>query len=134
MQCPKCKTECKPGEAACPACGEKLNGSGKLLWGWSPVGKLADMWPRDDAGEFAAPAFLTHCMSIDMQDEMLINMLAAYGIPAVKQYPNDGSFGRVILGMSGGGTDIYVPHTLLEDALALISEDCEIEEEEYDEL
>ena len=63
---------------------------------------------------------------------MLVNMLSAYGIPAVKQYPQDGSFGRVILGMSGNGTDIYVPQTLLEDALALISAECEIEEDDYE--
>ncbi len=134
MQCPKCKIEYTAGESVCPNCGARLPESGKLLWGWSPVGKLADAWPRDENGEFVSPAFLTHCMSIDMQDEMLINMLSAFGIPAVRQYPNDGSFGRVVLGMSGSGTDIYVPRTLLEDALALVSGECEIEEEEYNEL
>lgn len=129
MQCPKCKTECPPGAQTCPQCGAALENGAKVLWGWSPVGKLAEEWPRGENGDFVAPVFLTHCMGLDMQDEMLVNMLSAFGIPSVRQYPNDGSFGRVILGMSGSGVDIYVPQTLVEDALALISEDCRIEED-----
>lgn len=129
MQCPKCKTECPPGAQTCPQCGAALENGAKVLWGWSPVGKLAEEWPRGENGDFIEPVFLTHCTGLDMQDEMLANMLSAFGIPSVRQYPNDGSFGRVILGMSGSGVDLYVPQTLVEDALALISEDCRIEEE-----
>lgn len=129
MWCPDCKIECEQGQSVCPECGAAFAEVRPVLWGWAPIGKLSDSWPRDDAGEFVPPAFLTHCLCIDMQDEMLINMLAAYGIPAIRQYPEDGSFGRVILGMSGNGTDIYVPQTLIEDALALISDECEIEED-----
>ena len=46
-------------------------------------------------------------------------MLEAYGIPCLKIYPGDGSFGKLILGMSVQGVDIYVPQSLLEDARAL---------------
>ena len=35
----------------------------------------------------------------------------------------DGGFGRVVLGMSGQGTDIYVPESLLEDAIELCKEE-----------
>ena len=56
-----------------------------------------------------------------MNDELKINMLEAYGIPCLRLYPGDGSFGRVVLGMSGLGTDIYVPESMLEDAQALCS-------------
>ena len=48
-------------------------------------------------------------------------MLEAYGIPCLKRYPGNGSFGKVILGMSGQGTEIYVPKSMLEDAAALVS-------------
>lgn len=134
MQCPNCKMKYKPGETVCPGCGTSLTPDVNVLWGWTPVGKLTEQWPRCEDGQFVLPALLTHCTSLDLQDEMLVNMLSAYGIPAFRLYPNDGSFGRVVLGMSGGGADIYVPQTLLDDARSLISEDCEIEEGECNEL
>ena len=63
-----------------------------------------------------------------MSDEMLVNLLGAYGIPALKQYPNDGDFGRLILGISGPGTDIYVPKSMYEDAVNLSMRGAEYEE------
>ena len=95
---------------------EKPNG---VTWGFSKLGKLYESWPKKD-GKPEEAAFLKHCTSVDMEDDMLINMLSAYGIPAVKNYPQDGGFGKVVMGMSGSGTDVYVPASLLEDALALM--------------
>ena len=63
-----------------------------------------------------------------MNDDLKVNMLEAYGIPCLRIYPGDGSFGRVVLGMSGFGTDIYVPESLVEDARAL----CQQPDEEED--
>ena len=48
-------------------------------------------------------------------------MLEAYGIPTIRQHPNDGDFGKLILGMSGSGVDIYVPETELAAALELLN-------------
>ena len=45
--------------------------------------------------------------------------LKAYGIPCLKNYPGDGQFGKIMLGMSGYGVEILVPETLLADAQAL---------------
>ena len=61
--------------------------------------------------------------------EMAVNLLEAYGIPALRKAPGDGSFGEVFLGASGFGVDIYVPETMLEDAQNIVSADI-IEEEE----
>ena len=91
----------------------------KIVWGDSMPGKLYEAWPKKD-GAPEEPAFLKHCSSIDMEDEMVINLLKAYGVPAIKKYPSNGSFGRLVLGMSGEGTDIYVPLSMLEDAISLI--------------
>ena len=74
---------------------------------------------KDENGELIEPVFLTHCMSFDMRDEMIVNLLNAYDIPCVRQYPADGDFGRLIIGMSGQGVDIYVPKTMYEDAVNL---------------
>lgn len=93
--------------------------SAKPFWYQSVPGQAYKDWPKKD-GEPVEPAFLKHCTSVDMEDEMLINMLSAYGIPAIKLYPSNGSFGKVVLGMSGDGADIFVPSAMLEDAVALI--------------
>ena len=97
-------------------------GDVKLEFGWSKLpGDLQKRWPRDDSGEFVAPKFLAWRQCVDLADEFLVNMLEAYGIPCIKRYPGNGSFGKLILGMSGEGTEIYVPKSMLEDAAALCS-------------
>lgn len=80
-------------------------------------------------GEPEEPAWLCNCINLNMGDELTINMLEAYGIPCLKIYPGDGDFGRLVLGMSGQGTDVFVPQSLLEDAKALLSGEAEIPEE-----
>jgi hypothetical protein len=54
---------------------------------------------------------------------MAVNLLEAFGIPTISAYPNDGEFGKLILGFSGTGMDIYVPETMLDDARNIISGD-----------
>ena len=83
-------------------------------------GELYRRWPKLDNGEPVSPKFLSHCLSTDMADVMLVNMLEAYGIPALVVHPGDGSFGRVVLGMSGTGSSIFVPETLYNDAKELM--------------
>ena len=91
----------------------------KAEWGRSLPGDLLKRWPRDADGELVPPALLTKCTGVDMDDVLLVNMLEAYGIPCLKNYPGDGQFGKIMLGMSGYGVEILVPETLLADAQAL---------------
>lgn len=100
----------------------------KLEWGRKITGDLYKRWPKDAGGKIVEPAFLTHCSCLDMNDEMTVNLLEAYGIPCVRKYPNDGDFGRVLLGMSGTGVDIYVPETMYDDAVSLTEGSAEIDE------
>lgn len=100
----------------------------KPEWGRRLTGDLLRRWPKDENGEPVEPVFLTHCMSLDMSDEMIVNLLEAYGIPCIRQYPNDGDFGRLIIGMSGPGVDIYVPKNMYEDAVNLSEGSAEYEE------
>ena len=88
-------------------------------WARSIPGQAYKDWPKT-AGEPEEPVFLKHCTSVDMADEMLINMLTAYGIPAVKLYPSNGGFGKIVLGMSGEGAVIFVPASMHEDAVSLL--------------
>ena len=91
-------------------------------WGTKLPGELYERWPKDEAGNPEEPVLLATLANNDLFDEVTVNMLEAYGIPCIKLYPGYGSFGKVILGMSGEGTEIYVPKSLHEDALALCTE------------
>ena len=90
-------------------------------YGWKRLpGELYEKWPKDCDGEPVPPKFLTHCISNDFQDTLLVNMLESFGIPAVMEHPGDGSFGKVMLGMSGFGSNIFVPETMYEEAKELM--------------
>lgn len=97
-------------------------------WGRRGEDRAAELWPKDENGEPLAPAFLLHTDELDYDDELTLSMLRAFGIPALRRYPQNGEFGSVILGMSGNGVDIYVPETMLADARNIIS--AEISEDE----
>lgn len=97
-----------------------------LTWEKSLPSDLLERWPRTPSGEPEKAVFLCNCKALDLSDELRINMLEAYGIPCLRDYPGNGSFGKVVLGMSGQGTDIYVPESKLEEARSL----CAAEPEE----
>jgi len=92
----------------------------EIGWGFGNQNKVP--WPQTPDGLPVTPAFLMHLKSADMEGDITMNMLSVFGIPTIAEYPNDGSFGRVILGISGTGVDIYVPETMLEDACGLVDE------------
>ena len=89
-------------------------------FGRSIPGELYKQWPRDAKGEIVPPKFLVHCTSRDAEDVMTVNFLQSYGIPAAVIHPGDGSFGKVVLGISGTGSSIYVPETLYDQAKDLM--------------
>ena len=97
----------------------------KIGWGFSKSGELLEKWPQDENGEPVPGALLTHRVSTDLDDVMTVNLLEAYGIPCIRRDMKGGAFGRIMLGISGYGTDLYVPETMLEDALALLSGESE---------
>ena len=90
-------------------------------WGKSSSSDLMERWPKTPSGEPEKAVFLCNCKALDLSDELRINLLETYGIPCLRNYPGDGSFGKVVLGMSGQGTDIYVPESKLEEAQNLIA-------------
>ena len=90
-------------------------------FGWRKLpGELYETWPKDETGEPVPPKYLTHCISNDFQDTLLVNFLKSFGIPAIMVHPGDGSFGKVVLGMSGFGSSIFVPETMYEEAKELM--------------
>jgi len=84
--------------------------------------KRGPEWPSGADGEPERPAYLTNVFSKDMAAEILVGLLESCDIAVYTRYPGDGSFGSVILGMSGTGIDLYVPDSRLEEAKSLLEE------------
>lgn len=95
----------------------------KIEWGKTDLTGVSDRWPRGEDGQPVPARFLCHRSCVDLSDRLLVNMLEAYGIPCLSVDPGDGGFGRVVLGMSGQGVDLYVPENLYDDAVALSKEE-----------
>ena len=92
----------------------------KLAWGHYMHGEILESWPKDEHGAAEQPAFLCTRSSTDLSDQLTMNLLRAYGIPCLCMERGEGSLGKVILGISGYGVDLYVPGSLLADAKALL--------------
>ena len=87
----------------------------KLTWG-KTENDLLQRWPKSADGTPEEPALLTVAMDTNAETDMLCAML--------------GSFGKIVLGMPGSGTWLYVPSSMLEDAKNLIRPIDEIPEQE----
>ena len=101
----------------------------RLTWGRTPD-DLSECWPKTAGGAPEEPAFLTRTMDTNAQTDMLCAMLRSYDIPVLRKYEGEGSFGKIVLGMPGSGTWLYVPSSMLEDAKNLIRPIDEIPEQE----
>jgi hypothetical protein len=88
-------------------------------------------WPKGEDGEPVAPAYLKHISGGPLDLEVALNLLDAYGIPHISEYPNNGAFGKLIFGQPPSGMEVFVPETMLEDAHNILSAD--IIEEDNDE-
>ena len=97
---------------------------------WSLRKQEGPPWPVDDNDEPVAPAYLTHIGGGPLDMELTLNLLEAYGIPHVGEYPNNGAFGKLIFGHPPSGMELFVPETMYDDAKNILSADPEIIEDE----
>jgi len=103
-----------------------------VSWSFGKKDEEKLKWPRDDNGEEIAPAYLTHVGGKPMDMEITIGLLEAYGIPHIAGYPNNGLFGKLIVGYPPSGMELFVPETMLEDAQNLLSASIIDDEAEYE--
>ncbi len=96
-------------------------------WGLNLSGVTGN-WPVTASGEPETPAFLERAFGNETELALRRNMLWAYGVPSVGRYPMDGTLGKIVLGQSGFGLDIFVPESMLEDAKNIISGDVSADE------
>ena len=91
----------------------------KLTWG-KRERDLPERWPAQADGKPEPSAFLTHLMEWNYEVELLTRMLSDYGVPVLTERGNYGSLGKVVMGFSGEGVDLFVPASMLEDAQNLL--------------
>ena len=66
---------------------------------WSFTGKPdIPAWPRDERGQEEKAVLLMQTFDSPADTDMVISLLAAYGIPCFKYYDLDGGAGKVING------------------------------------
>ena len=97
---------------------------------WSFHKKELD-WPLEENGQKVKAVLLKETFDSPAESDMVISMLAAYGIPCFKYYDKDGGAGKVINGFSGYGASLYVPQTMLEEARNILNAET-VEEDEND--
>lgn len=105
----------------------------KIGWGFGREKKNRDSslaWPRNPEGGMEKAVLVTNSGCKPLNIEMDVNLLESCGIPTMRRDPGDGSFGKVMLGASGLGTEIYVPESMAGDARAILSGEGIIIEEE----
>jgi len=86
---------------------------------------LSARWPKDSGGQPEKAVRLTHGSELDGSAAVTVSLLESCGIPSF----TTGSQGRVVLGFSGHGVEIYVPVSRLEEAEELIEAECLPKEE-----
>lgn len=99
-------------------------------WGRKKFDRISERWPKDESGEMIPPVFFQHILGSELDVEMTVNLLEAYGIPALRKASGDGTLGEVLLGASGYGVDIFVPENMLEDAQNIVSGEIVDEDDE----
>lgn len=82
--------------------------------------ELLARWPKTEGGRPESPAFLANLQDMGGIADMAVALLESFGIPVLKKYREGGGAGRIVLGFSGYGADLYVPVSRLEEAKALL--------------
>ncbi len=131
--CHECETEYEEGAVKCPRCGAELFGEKpaaklkkpKLKWSFGRRRDVSAEWPMERGGAKVPAAFLANIGGTQADYELTLSVLRAFGIPYACDFPGMGQISRVYTGSSGGGMDIYVPETMLEDAKNILFADSE---------
>ncbi len=100
---------------------------------WNFTGKPdVPTWPKDAQGQDEKAVLLMQTFDSPADTDMIISLLAAYGIPCFKYYDLDGGAGKVINGFPAYGASLYVPEAQLEEAKDLLAS-RPVEDEETEE-
>lgn len=117
MKCPKCNLELDENSMSCPTCQTELNQPGE-----KDSNKESDM----------SEAALLMTANNELQANIVESLLKVYGIPLRRRYKGNDTYGKIVMGLTIHGIDLYVPMSALEEAKGIIEN--EMPEEEAIEL
>ena len=106
----------------------------KSFWKFGKSHKTEPDWPLEEDGQKVKAVRLMDTFDSVADADMVISLLAAYGIPCFKYYDLEGGAGKVINGFSGYGASLYVPQTMLEEANNILNAEVAEEDENDDGL
>ena len=137
LWCEKCgKGYDEAQEDICPHCGAPLQETApgktkkkQVKWSFRNQKKEEPIWPVGEDGRPEPAALLMRSSGLGAEGELMISMLHAFNVPVLQRYPGDGQLGKVVLGFSGYGSDLYVPKSMLDLAKELIAPSEEAEQE-----
>lgn len=112
----------------CPVCGgpllqemdpERMDPA-EARWSRTEDFDAVKAWPVGPDGEPEEPVLLQCAADFESYAGLTISRLEAYGIPVLTRYPDGGQLGKVVLGFSGYGVDLFVPQSRLAQAKELL--------------
>jgi uncharacterized protein (DUF697 family) len=117
MRCAKCNLEIDENTMFCAMCQpekrvQTLDESG------------IEAWPPETA--------LLMTANDEIQANIVESLLKAYGIPLSRTYKGNDTFGKIVLGLTVNGIDLYVPKSAIDEAKGIIEN--ELPEEQQMEL
>ena len=127
--CERCERECDG--LTCPVCGGALlqevdpEAMSPEEGGWSFSIHHPDEvpWPLGPDGEPEEAIRLSNLADFPSVQTVVQARFQAAGIPVLTRYPEGGGLGKVYLGFSGYGVDLYVPKSRESEARALLLHD-----------
>ena len=106
-----------------------MSDESKPTWGKADY-DLLEHWPRQADGTPEKPVLAANLPDVGGQADMLIAMLRSYDIPVMTRYTGAGGYSKILFGFAGTGVDLYVPESLYDTALALLSPPSEALDED----
>lgn len=106
-----------------------MHDESKPTWGKADD-DLLRRWPKLPDGTPEKPVLAANLPDLGGQADMLIAMLRSYDIPVMTRYTGAGGYSKILFGFAGTGVDLYVPESLYDTALALLSPPEALDEEE----
>ncbi len=123
--CETCEKEYEG--TTCPVCGsvmlQELHPEAMLREDavWHTGGEdFTQEWPKGGDGLPEQAEYLGETSDFGGDCEVMQARLLASGIPSFTQRPYQGQLGKIILGFSGYGVDLYVPGSRLEEAKKIL--------------
>ncbi|OGO76687.1 MAG: hypothetical protein A2Y23_10860 [Clostridiales bacterium GWB2_37_7] len=114
MRCPKCNLDIDENIMSCPMCQTKL---------------LEQLQEEKSEKEGTVGTALLLTAKDEIQANIVESLLKAYGIPLSRKYKGNDTFGKIVLGLTVNGIDLYVPKSAFEEAKGIIENELPEEQE-----